>query len=155
MTDDAAAPSIRKRIEVMHGVNLDQLGRRDQLHYGEITFSALERQISDTARELGLATRFFQTNHEGEFVEHLHRLEGLADGIVLNPGAWTHYSYAIADALELVGLPAVEVHLSDVDHREEWRRHSVIVELCIDRVIGKGPDGYRDALMRLAQELAG
>ena len=125
----------------MHGVNLDQLGRRDQLHYGKLTFGELERQISDTAAELGLATRFFQTNHEGEFVEHLHRLEGLADGIVLNPGAWTHYSYAIRDALELTGLPAVEVHLSDVDNREQWRRHSVIRELCIDRVAGKGPDG--------------
>jgi 3-dehydroquinate dehydratase II len=138
----------------MHGVNLDQLGRRDRRHYGELTFGELERQISHTAAELGLQTRFFQTNHEGEFVEHLHRLEGLADGIVINPGAWTHYSYAIRDALELTGLPAVEVHLSDVDNREQWRRHSVIRELCIDRVAGKGPAGYRDALVRLKQELS-
>ncbi len=154
MTDDATAPSIRKRIEVMHGVNLDQLGRRDQRHYGELTFGDLERRISDTAAELGLETRFFQTNHEGEFVEHLHRLEGMADGIVINPGAWTHYSYAIRDALELTDLPAVEVHLSDVEHREQWRRQSVIRELCIDRVVGKGPEGYRDALVRLRQELS-
>jgi 3-dehydroquinate dehydratase-2 len=138
----------------MHGVNLDQLGRRDQRHYGGLTFGELERQISNTAAELGLQTRFFQTNHEGEFVEHLHRLEGLADGIVINPGAWTHYSYGIRDALELTGLPAVEVHLSDVEHREQWRRHSVIRELCIDRVVGKGPAGYRDALVRLKQELS-
>ena len=154
MTDEAQTPSIRKRIEVMHGVNLDQLGRRDPLHYGELTLGELELKISDTAAELGLATRFFQTNHEGEFVEHLHRLEGLADGILLNPGAWTHYSYAIRDALELTGLPAVEVHLSDVDNREQWRRHSVIRELCIDRVAGQGPEGYRDALLRLKRELS-
>ena len=154
MTDEAQTPSIRKRIEVMHGVNLDQLGRRDQLQYGELTLGELELKISDTADELGLATRFFQTNHEGEFVEHLHRLEGLADGILLNPGAWTHYSYAIRDALELTGLPAVEVHLSDVDNREQWRRHSVIRELCIDRVAGQGPEGYRDALLRLKRELS-
>ena len=154
MTDEAQTPSIRKRIEVMHGVNLDQLGRRDPLHYGELTLGELDLKISDTAAELGLATRFFQTNHEGEYVEHLHRLEGLADGILLNPGAWTHYSYAIRDALELTGLPAVEVHLSDVDNREQWRRHSVIRELCIDRVAGQGPEGYRDALLRLKRELS-
>jgi 3-dehydroquinate dehydratase II len=145
---------MRNRIEVMHGVNLDQLGRRDPEHYGTVTFDELERQISDVAGELGLQTRFFQTNHEGDFVEHLHRIEGLADGIVLNPGAWTHYSYAIRDALELTGLPAVEVHLSDVDSREPWRRESVIRELCIARVSGKGPDGYRDALGHLRTELA-
>ena len=144
----------RNRVEVMHGVNLDQLGRRDPTHYGGLTFEQLELQISDAAGELGLKTRFFQTNHEGDFVEHLHRLEGLADAIVLNPGAWTHYSYAIRDALELASLPAVEVHLSDVDSREPWRRQSVISELCFARVAGKGPDGYREALERVRAELA-
>jgi 3-dehydroquinate dehydratase II len=144
---------VRNRVEVMHGVNLDQLGRRDPTHYGGITLEALERSITDNARELGLEVRFFQTNHEGEFVEHLHRLEGLADAIVLNPGAWTHYSYAIRDALELTALPAVEIHLSDVDAREPWRRHSVIAELCFARIAGKGPDGYRDALERVRAEL--
>ena len=144
----------RNRVEVMHGVNLDQLGRRDPAHYGGLTFEQLELKISDAAQELGLETRFFQTNHEGEFVEHLHRLEGLADAIVLNPGAWTHYSYAIRDALELAGLPAVEVHLSDVDSREQWRRKSVISDLCFARVAGKGPDGYREALERVRAELA-
>jgi 3-dehydroquinate dehydratase-2 len=143
---------MRNRVEVMHGVNLDQLGRRDPAHYGRITLEELERRIGEEARELGLEARFFHTNHEGEFVEHLHRLGGLADAIVLNPGAWTHYSYAIRDALELASLPAVEVHLSDVDSREPWRRHSVISELCIARVAGKGPDGYRDALARVRQE---
>jgi 3-dehydroquinate dehydratase II len=141
------------RVEVMHGVNLDQLGRRDPEHYGSLTLDELELQISGAASELELEVRFFQTNHEGKFVEHLHGLAGLADGIVLNPGAWTHYSYAIRDALELTQLPAIEVHLSDVDAREEWRRHSVITDLCVARISGKGPDGYRDALERLRAEL--
>jgi 3-dehydroquinate dehydratase-2 len=145
----------RNRIEVMHGVNLDQLGHRAEEHYGSITLTELEHRISTEAGELGLVARFFQTNHEGDFVEHLHRLEGLADGIVLNPGAWTHYSYAIRDALELTAMPAIEVHLSDVDSREEWRRRSVIAELCIARVAGKGPEGYREALERLQTELSG
>ena len=144
----------RNRIEIMHGVNLDQLGRRDPEHYGGLTFDGLERGIAEAAARLGLEARFFQSNHEGEFVEHLHRLEDLADGLVLNPGAWTHYSYAIRDALELTGLPAVEVHLSDVDAREEWRRHSVIAELCIARIAGRGADGYQDALEALQTELA-
>lgn len=147
-------PDVRNRIEIMHGVNLDQLGRRDPDHYGTLTLTELELEISTAAAELQLTTRFFQTNHEGAFVEHLHGLEGLADAIVLNPGAWTHYSYAIRDALELAGLPAVEVHLSDVDAREEFRRHSVLSDLCVARVAGKGPDGYREALSRLGRELA-
>jgi 3-dehydroquinate dehydratase-2 len=146
--------AVRNRIEVMHGVNLDQLGRRDPEHYGTLTLDELELRIGSAADQLGLTTRFFRSNHEGEFVERLHRLEGLADGLVLNPGAWTHYSYAIRDALELTGLPAVEVHLSDVDAREPWRRESVIRDLCIARVAGKGPEGYRDALEHLRKELA-
>jgi 3-dehydroquinate dehydratase-2 len=144
----------RNRIEVMHGVNLDQLGRRDPEHYGTLTLDALERQIRAAADELGLDTRFFHTNHEGEFVERLHRVSAEVDGLVLNPGAWTHYSYAIRDALELTGLPAVEVHLSDVDSREPWRRESVIRELCIARVAGEGARGYREALARLGEELS-
>jgi 3-dehydroquinate dehydratase II len=145
---------VRNRIEIMHGVNLDQIGRRDPEHYGGLTYDELERQISDSAAELGLETRFFHTNHEGDYVEHLHRVQGMVDGLVLNPGAWTHYSYAIRDALELTGLPAVEVHLSDVDAREEWRQRSVIRELCIGRVAGKGAAGYREALQRLSTELS-
>jgi 3-dehydroquinate dehydratase-2 len=143
----------RNRIEIMHGVNLDQLGRRDPGHYGTLTLTELEVRISGHAAELGLVTRFFQTNHEGEFVEHLHGLEGLADAVVLNPGAWTHYSYAIRDALELAGLPAIEVHLSDVNAREPFRSRSVLEGLCAGRVAGRGPDGYRDALRMLREEL--
>jgi 3-dehydroquinate dehydratase-2 len=96
-----------------------------------------------------MGTRFSQTNHEGEFCELLHRAPSLADGLVLNPGAWTHYSYAIRDALDVSGLPAVEVHLSAIDDREEWRARSVIRDLCVGVVSGKGPDGYRDALEML------
>jgi 3-dehydroquinate dehydratase II len=143
----------RNRIAVMHGVNLDQLGRRPAGHYGTLTLMQLETRIASFADELGLTVQFFQTNHEGGFVEELHRIEDTVDGLVLNPGAWTHYSYAIRDALEIAGLPAVEVHLSDVDAREQFRRISVIRELCVATVAGRGPDGYREALVRLRDEL--
>ncbi len=142
--------SARNRIEIMHGVNLDQLGRRDPAHYGGMSFDELQFRIDEFADELDLQARFFQSNHEGEFVEHLHRLEGgLVDGIVINPGAWTHYSYAIREALELTKLPAVEVHLSDVQAREEWRQTSVVTDLCVATVSGQGVEGYREALVRL------
>jgi 3-dehydroquinate dehydratase II len=146
---------VRNRVEVMHGVNLSELGRRDPEHYGSMTLTELEVRVGDFGRELGLELRFFQTNFEGEFVERLHRLEGLADGVLLNPGSWTHYSWAIRDALDFAGVPAVEVHLSDVDSREEWRRMSVLDGLVVGRVAGKGIDGYREALERLRAELEG
>jgi 3-dehydroquinate dehydratase-2 len=139
----------------MHGVNLDQLGRRPASVYGDLTFDRLELCVSDYAADLGLQVRFFQTNAEDEFVEHLHRLDGLADAIVMNPGAWTHYAWSIRDALEIAGLPTVEVHLSDVDAREEWRRLSVVRELCLATVKGQGVEGYRAALQRLKEELDG
>lgn len=142
------------RIEVMHGVNLDQLGRRDPAHYGSLDLPALERQIERWALELGLSVRFFQSNHEGAFVEHLHELMDMADGAILNPGAWTHYSWAIHDALELCGVPAVEVHLSDINTREQWRRQSVIGDLCVATISGRGAEGYRDALELLKGELS-
>jgi 3-dehydroquinate dehydratase-2 len=144
------------RIEVMHGVNLDQLGRRDPLLYGTLTLAELERRIEHEARELELEVSFFQTNHEGAFVEHLHSLrdpDARADALLLNPGSWTHYSYAIRDALEIAGLPALEIHLSDVENREPWRRVSVIRELCFATISGLGPDGYRNALIQLREEL--
>jgi 3-dehydroquinate dehydratase II len=146
--------TIRNRIEVMHGVNLDQLGRRPAAHYGDVTFEQLQFRIDEFAAQLDLSLRFFQTNAEHEFVEHLHRLEGLADGIVLNPGAWTHYSIAVRDALEIAALPAVEVHLSDIAAREPFRATSVISDLCVATVTGQGAEGYREALARLKQELA-
>lgn len=147
--------SAQQRIEVMHGVNLDQLGRRDPALYGALTLAELERSIAGQAQALGLRTSFFQSNHEGAFVERLHALREQADGIVLNPGAWTHYAWSLRDALEIAGLPAVEVHLSDVQAREPWRRTSVISELCVATVSGHGPDGYREALELLRDELAG
>jgi 3-dehydroquinate dehydratase-2 len=130
----------------MHGVNLDVLGRRDAAHYGGLTLTELEVVVKGFGRELDLELTFSQTNHEGEFCEELHRAAERAEGILLNPGAWTHYSWAIRDALEVAGLPAVEVHLSAVDEREEWRRVSVIRDLCVGCVQGKGVDGYREAL---------
>ncbi len=145
--------SARYRIEVMHGVNLDQLGRRDPLLYGTLTLPELERRIEDEAGELGLDTRFFQTNHEGAFVERLHTLGGEADAILLNPGSWTHYAWAIHDALEIAALPALEIHLSDVQAREPWRRVSVIADLCFATISGRGPDGYGDALALLRERL--
>ena len=143
----------RNRVDVIHGVNLNMLGRRPAEHYGALTFDQLEQQITEYARELDLEARFFQTNHEGDLVEHLHRAEGLADAIVINPGAWTHYAWAIRDALEIAALPAVEVHLSDVDAREEFRRVSVIRDLCLATVKGQGVEGYRTALTAIKEHL--
>jgi 3-dehydroquinate dehydratase-2 len=143
----------RNRVAVMHGVNFDILERRDAGVYGGLSLSELEHRIGGWARELGLEAIFFQTNHEGEFVEYLHRLPELADSAILNAGAWTHYSRAIADALDVAGLPAIEVHLSDVDSREDWRRLSVFDGLVLAKIAGKGPDGYREALEAIAREL--
>ncbi len=140
-------------IAVMHGVNLDQLGRRDPEVYGTLTLAELEQRIAEQASALGLTTSFFHTNHEGEFVEHLHSLRTGADAVILNPGAWTHYAWSIRDALEIAGLPAIEVHLSDVKQREPWRHLSVIAELCCATISGHGPDGYSQALVRLRDEL--
>jgi 3-dehydroquinate dehydratase-2 len=143
------------RIEVMHGVNLDMLGKREPEHYGTLTLDELERQIEELADEIGVETRFFRTNFEGEYVEHLHNLGELVDAVVLNPGAWTHYSWAIRDALATAALPAVEVHLSDVKAREPWRALSVIEDLCVSSISGKGVEGYRLALECLRNELNG
>ena len=141
------------RVAVLHGVNLDMLGRRDAEHYGNITLTELQVRIKRFAGELDLEVTFFQTNHEGEFVEYLHRLPERADAALLNPGAWTHYSYAIRDAVEIAAVPAVEVHLSDVGSREEWRRNSVLDGLVLDVVAGEGPDGYRRGLQLLNERL--
>ncbi len=141
------------RIAVVHGVNLDQLGNRDPALYGTLTLPELEVQIEQHARSLGLEPRFFQTNHEGALIEHLHSLRDTADAILINPGAWTHYAWAIRDALEIANLPALEIHLSDIENREPWRRQSVIRDLCFATISGRGPEGYREALDRLAARL--
>ena len=137
----------------MHGVNFDALERRDPAIYGGHSLTELEVQVKGFAKELGLEPSFFQTNHEGEFCEALHRAALRSDALLLNAGAWTHYSWAIRDALELARLPAVEVHLSAVSKREEWRSESVFRDLCLGVVEGKGVDAYRDALELLLQEL--
>jgi 3-dehydroquinate dehydratase-2 len=147
-------PTVSNRVAVLHGVNFDVLERRDASIYGGISLSQLEAKISDWAHEAGLEPIFFQTNSEGEFCEYLHRAaDGLADAVIVNAGAWTHYSRAIADALELTRLPAVEVHLSDVEARDDWRRLSVFDGLVAAKIAGKGPDGYREALELLARQL--
>ena len=138
------------RILVLNGPNLDVLHRRDPALYGGISLQELERRIYAWSAELGLTTRCEQTNHEGRAIDLLHEALDHIEGLVINPGAWTHYSYAIRDAVELVTAPVVEVHLSNIDAREDFRRHSVIAELAAHRVMGKGPDGYRDALAWIA-----
>lgn len=143
------------RVEVLHGVNFDVLGARDPNHYGGNTLPELELKIKRFANDFGLEATFFQTNHEGEYVERLHRLPEKADAAILNPGAWTHYSYAIRDALEFSGLPAVEIHLSDISNREEFRKVSVFegLDSVIGRIYGKQAEGYREALELLATHL--
>ena len=140
------------RAIVLNGVNLDQLGKRNPDLYGGLTLSELETRIYEWASELECSVRCRQTNSEGEYVEWIHDAAEWADGVIVNPGAWTHYSWAIHDALELVSGPIVEVHLSNVDEREEWRRVSVVSDLVAARIVGKGPDGYREALAFLCTQ---
>ena len=134
------------RVLVLNGVNLDVLDRRDATMYGGLSLSELETKIYAWARELGATARCRQTNNEGQYVEWCHEALEWADGVVVNPGAWSHYSYAIHDALELLEVPVVEVHLSNIAEREDWRRNSVIAPLAAARILGKGTDGYREAL---------
>ncbi len=137
---------------LLHGVNLDMLGCRDPEQYGTLTLAELEARVTARGAVLGFDVRCFQTNHEGALVEKLHEIaEEGAGAVIINPGAWTHYSYAIHDALELITAPVAEVHLSDIEKREEWRRHSVIADLAAVRISGKGVKGYEEALEALAR----
>lgn len=138
------------RVAVLNGVNLDVVGRRDPKLYGGLSLNQLESRIYEWGRELEVQVDCRQTNSEAEYIGWCHDAEEWAGGVIVNPGAWTHYSYAIHDALELISVPIVEVHLSNVDEREDWRRNSVIADLAAARVIGKGPEGYREALEFLA-----
>jgi 3-dehydroquinate dehydratase II len=138
-------------IGVLNGVNLNLLERRDPAVYGGLSLRQLEERIRGWGQELGCDVLCRQTNSEGEYVEWCQELSESADGLVVNPGAWSHYSYAIHDALELARGLVVEVHLSDIEAREEWRRHSVRADLAAHRVIGKGPEGYREALVHLSE----
>jgi 3-dehydroquinate dehydratase II len=139
------------RVAVLNGVNLDALHRRDPKVYGGLSLNQLETQIYEWARELELLADCRQTNSAAEYIGWCHDALDWAGGVIVNPGAWSHYSYAIHDALELFTVPVVEVHLSDIEHREDWRRNSVIADLAAARVIGKGPNGYREALEFLAE----
>jgi len=139
------------RVLVVNGVNLDLLGRRNTSLYGDWTLSELETHIYAWASELQLTVLCRQTNSEGQFVDWCHDALDGYDGVIANPGAWSHYSYAIRDALEPFAGPLVEVHLSNVDEREEWRRFSVLEGLADHRVVGKGPEGYKEALQWLSQ----
>jgi 3-dehydroquinate dehydratase-2 len=134
------------RVALLHGPNLNTLGRRPSAHYGTFTLAELEARVEEWGAERGMAVEPFQTNHEGLFLEHVHGLAGRVAGAVVNPGAWTHYQWSIRDALEILGAPFVEVHLSDIERREPHRRISVIRDIAAAAVWGKGPDGYREAL---------
>jgi 3-dehydroquinate dehydratase II len=142
---------MRTRVTVMHGINLGALDRRPAEIYGGLSLVRLEQQIGRFGRQLGLEVRFFQSDFEGEYVQEIHKASDFSDGLILNPGAWTHYAWSLRDALEVCGLPAVEVHLSDVEQREAFRRLSVLDGVVIARVSGKGPEGYRDALEHLKE----
>jgi 3-dehydroquinate dehydratase II len=143
---------------VINGPNLNLLGEREPEIYGRKTLRDLEREVSAHARKLRQRVRFFQSNHEGEIVDELHRLRKWADAIVINPAAFTHYSYAIRDALKAVARPAVEVHLSDVESRAategDFRKISVVRDVCAHRFTGEGIGSYLKALDALAADRA-
>ena len=129
-------------ILLLNGPNLNLLGEREPEIYGKTTLVELEQMVQKRARELGAEVRAFQSNHEGELIDELHQSRRWASGVIFNPGAFTHYSYALRDAIAATRLRVVEVHLSDITKREPWRQVSVLVEVCAHRVLGEGADGY-------------
>ena len=138
------------QVLVLNGANLDTLARRDPAVYGGLSLNELETKIYQWAHDVDISARCRQTNNEGEYIGWIHDAYDDVDAVIVNPGAWSHYSYAIRDALEPLQVPIVEVHLSNIEGREEWRRHSVVADLAALRVIGEGPEGYRRALAFLA-----
>ncbi len=138
------------KILVINGPNLNMLGIREPDIYGKSTYADLLRLISDEARALGVEVEFFQSNHEGALVDAIQGAYGRIDGIIINPGAYTHTSVALLDAVKAVGIPTVEVHISDPDSRDEFRKISYIRSACALTVKGRGFDGYLDALRYLA-----
>lgn len=135
-----------KKILLVHGPNLNLLGKRDKEHYGVLTLLDLENLVKEVARNNDMEVLCFQSNHEGELIDWLQTNSVGAVGIIINPGALTHYSYALHDCLVDTGLPCVEVHLSDVANREEWRKISVTAPACIAKISGKKELGYLNAL---------
>jgi 3-dehydroquinate dehydratase-2 len=131
---------------LLNGPNLNLLGEREPEIYGTTTLAQVESLVAERARELGIALRTFQSNHEGALVDRLHEVRKWADGVIFNPGALTHYSYSLRDAIAATRLRVVEVHLSDLEKREPWRRVSVIADVVAHRIVGKGVPGYLEAL---------
>lgn len=137
------------KILILNGPNLNLLGIREPDIYGKNTYADLCKYIQDNARAMGVETDFYQSNHEGAIIDQIHASMGLYDGIVLNAGAYTHYSYAIHDAIAGISVPVVEVHISDVNAREEFRKISVIRPACVCCVSGKGFDSYIEGIQSL------
>ena len=144
---------MKPRILIVHGPNLNLLGEREPDIYGTATLRDVNRAINHKARELRIKPVFYQSNHEGRIIDFLHRQRKKADGLVINPGALTHYSYALHDAIIGICLPAVEVHLSDIHNREEFRRISVTQHACLKQISGKGIAGYVEGVEFIADVL--
>ncbi len=134
------------KISLLHGPNLNLLGTREPEFYGRDAYDAINRKIKQRAQELGIEIRILQSNHEGELIDAIQEAASWADALIINPGALTHYSYAIRDAITAVRLPAIEVHMSNVHAREEFRRHSVIAPVVSGQIVGFGTQGYMLAL---------
>ena len=138
------------KLLVINGPNLNMLGIREPDIYGRVTYAELCRRIETHAAETGVEVKCFQSNHEGDLVDEIQRAYGQYDGIVINPGGYTHTSVAMLDALKAVAIPAVEVHISDVDAREPFRKVSYVRLACVETISGHGPDGYLEAMDLLA-----
>ncbi len=141
------------KILVVHGPNLNLLGKREPEVYGRLTLDEINSKIDNFAQENNLHIKYFQSNSEGAIIDTLHKAMDWADGVVINPGAYTHYSYAIFDAIKAIGLPTIEIHLSDIHAREEFRKHSVIAPACREQISGRGWQGYLDAIEQLLKIL--
>lgn len=129
-------------ILVIHGPNLNLLGKREPEIYGTVTLAEINARLAELARELGAEVTFFQSNHEGELVQRVQDAMGVHQAIVINPGAYTHTSVALRDAIASTGIPAIEVHLSNIHRREEFRRHSFISGVAVGQITGFGPESY-------------